>query len=156
MLVHSRVPLLQAAGWQPRHFIRSAKDYNRAMRHKIFVGYVAFMLLAFLLPVPTVPLAEVNHVDKLVHFGVFLGFALLLYLDRASTTAWMLLISFAFAGGIELVQGFLPYRDADWWDFLAGAAGAGLGVLLVSVVEAKLRRRARKGAEEGGDPPPPG
>jgi VanZ family protein len=122
------------------------------MRHKIFVGYVVLMVLAFLVPVPTVPLAEANHVDKLVHFGVFLGFALLLYIDRASKVAWMLLISFAFAGGIELVQWFLPYRDADWWDFFAGAAGAGLGVLLVIVVEARRQRGARKRARQSRDP----
>jgi VanZ family protein len=122
------------------------------MRHKIFVGYVALMVLAFLVPVPTVPLAEAHHLDKLVHFGVFLGFALLLYLDRASKAMWMLLISFAFAGGIELVQWFLPYRDADWWDFFAGAAGAGLGVLLVIAVEAKLQRGARKRVTQSGDP----
>jgi len=140
MLVHSRVPLSQAAGWQPRQSIRGAKDYNRAMRHKIFVGYVAFMVLVFLVPVPTTPLAEANHVDKLVHFGVFLGFALLLYIDRASKVMWTLLISFAFAAGIELVQWFLPYRDADWWDFFAGAAGAAFGVLLVSLVEPRLPR----------------
>jgi VanZ family protein len=110
------------------------------MRHKIFVGYVVVMVLAFVAPVPATPLAEVNHIDKLVHFGIFLGFALLLYIDRASEAVWMLLISFTFAGGIELVQWFLPYRDADWWDFFAGAAGAGFGVLLVSVVKAKLQR----------------
>ena len=122
------------------------------MRHKIFVGYVAFMVLAFLVPVPTTPLAEVNHVDKLVHFGIFLGFALLLYIDRGSKVVWILLISFAFAGGIELVQWFLPYRDADWWDFLAGSAGAGFGVLLVSGVEATLQRGARNRAKQSGDP----
>jgi VanZ family protein len=121
------------------------------MRHKIFVGYVVVMMLVFLVPVPTVPLAEANHVDKLVHFGVFLGFALLLYIDRGSKVVWMLLISFAFAGGIEVVQWFLPYRDADWWDFFAGAAGGGSGVLLVSVVEARLKRRASR-AKQSGDP----
>jgi VanZ family protein len=110
------------------------------MRHKIFVGYVTFMVLAFLVPVPTVPLAEANHVDKLVHFGVFLGFALLLHADRASKAVSTLLISFAFAAGIELVQGLLPYRDADWWDFFAGAAGAAVGVLLVRLVEPRQPR----------------
>jgi VanZ family protein len=122
------------------------------MRHKIFVGYVVVMMLVFLVPVPTIPLAEARHVDKLVHFGVFLGFALLLYIDRTSKVVWMLLISLAFAAGIELVQWFLPYRDADWWDFFAGAAGAGLGVLLVSVVGAKLQRGAGKRASESGGP----
>jgi VanZ family protein len=125
------------------------------MRHKIFVGYVAFMVLAFLVPVPTTPLAEANHVDKLVHFGIFLGFALLLHIDRGSTVVGILLTSFAFAGGIELVQGFLPYRDADWWDFLAGSAGAGFGVVLVSGVEATLQRGARKRAKQSEDPTMP-
>jgi VanZ family protein len=100
------------------------------------------MVLAFLVPVPTTPLAEAKHVDKLVHFVVFLGFALLLHIDRASKAVWTLLISFAFAAGIELVQWGLPYRDADWWDFFAGAAGAGLGVLLVSLLEPKLPQKS--------------
>jgi VanZ family protein len=100
-------------------------------RHQIFTLYVLIMVLAFLVPVPTTPLAESKHVDKLVHFGVFLGFALLLHWDRPLKVMWTFFISSAFAGAIELVQWFLPYRDADWWDFLAGAAGAGLGAILV-------------------------
>jgi VanZ family protein len=100
-------------------------------RHKIFVGYVVVIVLVFLVPVPTTPLAETRYVDKLIHFGVFLGFALLFYMDRRSSWGWMLLISFAFAGGIELVQWILPYREGDWWDFVAGAAGAGLGAVIV-------------------------
>jgi VanZ family protein len=107
------------------------------------VGYVVVMVLMFLVPVPSTPLTESNQFDKVVHFGSFLGFSLLFYLDRASRVAWTLLISFAFAAAIELVQWILPYRDADWWDFFAGAAGAALGGLLVNVVEPKLGRGAR-------------
>jgi VanZ family protein len=99
-------------------------------RHQFFALYVLIMVLLFLVPVPTIPLAESRHVDKLVHFGVFLGFALLFYLDRRLGVIWIFLISCAFAGAIELVQWFLPYRDADWWDFLAGAAGAGMGAVI--------------------------
>jgi VanZ family protein len=99
--------------------------------HRIFTLYVLAMALAFLVPVPTTPLAESTHLDKLVHFGVFLGFALLFHLDRPLKVGWTFLISCAFAGAIELVQWFLPYRDADWWDFVAGAAGAGVGAVLV-------------------------
>ena len=105
---------------------------RRRRRHQIFTLYVMMMVLVFLVPVPTLPLAESKHVDKLVHFGVFLGFALLFHIDRASRLGRTLLTSFAFAAAIELVQWVLPYRQGDWWDFVAGAAGAGLGAVLCS------------------------
>jgi VanZ family protein len=88
------------------------------------------MVLAFLVPVPTMPISLPNQFDKMVHFGIFLGFALLLYLNRRPTPGMALLMSLAFAGGIELVQSLLPYRRGDWRDFVAGAAGAGAGVAL--------------------------
>ena len=111
------------------------------------------MVLVFLVPVPTTPLAELSHVDKLVHFGVFLGFALLFYIDidRASRTGWTLLTSFAFAAAIELVQWVLPYREGDWWDFVAGAAGASVGAFLVLLIERPARRGAAKSLPTGGD-----
>jgi VanZ family protein len=103
------------------------------------------MVLMFLLPVPRTPLSDSTQFDKVVHFGSFLGFSLLFYLDRAPRVARTLLISFVFAAGIELVQWILPYRDADWWDFLAGAAGACLGGLVLSWVEPKLQPGAGEG-----------
>ena len=112
------------------------------MRHRIFVGYVVAMVLVFLLPVPTTPLAESRHVDKVIHFGVFLGFALLFYVDRHWRVWQTFLIAVAFAGGIELVQWTLPYREGDWWDFVAGAAGAGLGAVVALVFERQAGRMA--------------
>ena len=112
------------------------------MRHKIFVGYVALMVLVFLVPVPTTPLAELHHVDKLVHFGIFLVFVLLFHVDRPAGVRWTLLISFAFAAVIELVQSFLPYREGDWWDFVAGASGATLGTVLMLLIERHAARAA--------------
>jgi VanZ family protein len=99
-------------------------------RHKIFLLYVLAMLPAFLLPTPAIPLAESEHVDKVVHFVAFMGFALLFYRDQHWRAWRTLLMSMAFAGGIELVQWTLPYRDGDWLDFAAGAAGAALGTVL--------------------------
>ena len=102
-----------------------------AWRHRAFVSYVLFMLLLFLLPVPSGPLEETRHFDKAVHFSVFLGFALFFHLDSASGPAPTLLASAAFAAAIEVLQWLLPYRAGDWWDFLAGAAGGSIGAALV-------------------------
>ena len=113
-----------------------------ARRHHLFVGYVILMLVAFLVPVPTSPVAEANQVDKLVHFGIFLGFALLFYGDKHAKSWWIFFLSAAFAGAIELVQALLPYRDGDWLDFVAGSAGAALGTLLILWLE-RLRARQR-------------
>ena len=110
-------------------------------RHQLFVSYVVLMLLAFLLPVPNSPVAETNGIDKLVHFGIFLGFALLFYADKHSKPWRTFLLSAAFAGAIELVQGLLPYRDGDWLDFIAGSGGAALGTVIVLWIE---RRRANQ------------
>ncbi|MEO8090632.1 MAG: VanZ family protein [Gemmatimonadales bacterium] len=101
------------------------------MRHRIFVVYVALMVVAFLAPAPSTPLAETSHLDKLVHFGIFLGFALLLHVDRAPKVWLTLLASFAFAAAVELVQSVLPYREGDVWDWVAGAAGAIVAIAFI-------------------------
>src|SRR5215216_1722645 len=112
-----------------------------AGRHTVFVCYVLAMLLAFLLPLPESPVAEANQVDKLVHFGIFLGLTLLFYRDRHPRPVWAFLVASAFAGAIELVQWGVGYRDGDWLDFAAGAAGAGVAVLWLL-----LRARRATGA----------
>ncbi len=45
----------------------------------------------------------------------------------------MLLFTVTLAGGTELLQGFLPFRSREIWDFLAGAGGAlgGIGVIII-------------------------
>ena len=103
--------------------------------HPVLVCYVVVMLAMFLLPMPAAPLVEASHLDKLVHFGIFAVFALLFRMDRRGTAWRTLFIAAAFAGAIELVQSMLPYRDGDWWDFVAGAAGAGLGTILQPWIE---------------------
>lgn len=110
--------------------------------HQIFTLYVVLMVLVFLLPVPPGPLTESNQFDKVVHFGIFLGFALLFYFDRQLRIGWTLLTSFAFAAAIELVQSVLPYREGDWLDFAAGAAGASVGAALLILLERRRRRRS--------------
>jgi VanZ family protein len=92
------------------------------------------MVVVFLLPVPSNPIVESKHMDKLVHFGIFFLFAVLLLVDRQRGVWWTFLISVVFAGGIELAQSALPFRDGDWLDLVAGAAGAALGAVVGTAI----------------------
>jgi VanZ family protein len=112
-----------------------------AWPHKAFVAYVLFMLLLFLVPVPAGPLDGATHLDKVIHFSIFLAFALFWHLDSASGAARTLLATLLFAGAIEVLQGLLPYRDSDWWDLAAGAAGGVIGAVVV-LWRAQQRRPA--------------
>jgi VanZ family protein len=100
-------------------------------RHKAFVTYVLFMLLLFLVPVPAGPLDRATHLDKVIHFSIFLAFALFWHLDSSSGAARTLLATLLFAGAIEVLQGLLPYRDSDWWDLAAGAVGGVVGAVII-------------------------
>jgi VanZ family protein len=102
-------------------------------RHRLFLAYAVAMLLVFLTPTPDVEVPEWRFTDKAVHFGLFFGFGLLFHLDRAPSPAKTFLISALFAAGVELVQWFLPFRDLEWSDFLAGAAGAALAAASIGI-----------------------
>ncbi len=87
-------------GAEPASPPTHSTEEGHVLRHKIFVAYVAVMILIFLAPVPSTHLAESNHLDKLVHFGIFLVFALLFHVDRAPSVWWALLTAFTFAAAI--------------------------------------------------------
>ena len=98
-------------------------------------AYAAIILVASVVPVPEGP--SVPSLDKAVHLCEYLLFAWLLVgaLRAARLTereygrlAWMYATSYGLL--IELVQGLIPWRSADWWDAAANALGAAFGVWL--------------------------
>jgi VanZ family protein len=107
------------------------------------------MLMLFLLPVPFAPQAETKHLDKVVHFGILLGFTLLFWIDRHPGPLATFLVSAAFAGTIELVQRMLPYRHGDWMDFAVGTLGTGVGLMGLLWAERKVTNRG--GSERRAD-----
>jgi VanZ family protein len=109
-------------------------------RHRLFIVYVAAMVLVFLAPLPQGGLFESTYWDKVVHFGLFFGFALIFHFDRSASWWRTFLISTMFAAGVELVQGVLPFRDMEWGDLVAGAAGAALATVLLLYTERRWAR----------------
>jgi VanZ family protein len=121
-------------------------------RHRLFVAYVVAMMLVFLTPMPDTGLVEPIYLDKAVHLGLFFGFALVLYIDRAASPGLTFLISTMFAGAVEIVQVVLPFREFEMGDFVAGAAGAGLGAVLVRWMGRHVSRVAPEPTQESEDP----
>ena len=123
-------------GWSPLSSVSmktsSTRSDNLLLRKLVFVGYVATVLGATLAPLSSDAYTVISGLDKLVHVALFGGVAVLLCWNLNAVSPqkiWLVMIlTTAFAAIIELVQGQLWYRSGDYWDLLAGALGAFLGI----------------------------
>ncbi len=72
------------------------------------------------------------HADKLIHFVFYLVMCILICLEMRRNAFWNYFAAVIFAifygGAIELIQENFTCRTGDWYDFLADATGAILGV----------------------------
>ncbi|WP_245595609.1 MULTISPECIES: VanZ family protein [Ferrimonas] len=80
-----------------------------------------------------------SHTDKLGHLAGFATLALLLHLAFDWPKSWQFAVLALYAGLVELVQSYLPYRQADPMDWLADMAG----VLMFHLFLAAVRRWQR-------------
>ena len=77
--------------------------------------------------------------DKVLHFTAFATLVLPCAIFLARHLAWIVPLTFAFGGAIELVQpGF--GREASWADFHADVLGVMFGVLLGLVLRSLVKR----------------
>lgn len=107
---------------------------SQTLRRTAFGAYLTLTLVLLFTPIASeLPSEYFTWFDKVVHFVMFAGLALLGYWNVGSITL-VALFAVTLAGGTELLQGFLPYRSTEIWDFLAGAGGAlvaGIGVAII-------------------------
>ena len=75
--------------------------------------------------------------DKVAHFGLFFGWSFLMtirgmYSRYNNTYIYTGVVILAILGAIstEIIQGFIPYRSQDFFDFLADMVGVPVGILL--------------------------
>ena len=98
-----------------------------ALWYGVGVGLLVAVAVLSLIPLP-----EVGVGDKLSHVATY--FVLSGYfavLARRSRSLLRVAVGILVYGAvIEVAQGFVDYRQAEWGDLLANAAGTAAGVLL--------------------------
>lgn len=92
------------------------------------------------------PIPPFENADKLMHFLMYMGMSGALCIDMhrdGKNALWIGLIAFIgstlLGGALELLQPLFPPRTCDLLDFIADAAGAGLGYIIVDIVWTKTR-----------------
>jgi VanZ family protein len=71
--------------------------------------------------------------DKLLHLLTFLLLSLWFAGQYARSAYWRLLLGLTTFGVlIEVGQGMIPYRSAEWMDLVADIAGIGIGLIIAT------------------------
>lgn len=85
--------------------------------------------------------------DKVLHalafggqFFVFAGAGRVLGLGAPRSVPIAAALALASGAALEIWQAFLPYRTAEWMDFVADGVGVGLAVALWSVIARRFGR----------------
>lgn len=116
------------------------------------LGWGICMFVLFIIPMKggSVPSISIPHLDKLVHFGLFLflsAFATSWLRSRQKNSLhialFILLVLGVYGAVIEWLQGRFFERSADFWDWVADMIGVIMGVILYGVLH-KLSLYVRK------------
>ena len=112
----------------------TATTVNGARHARLWYALGALLILAVVIAslVPARELPRLHISDKIEHLLAYLSLAIWFGgLVPVRRYLWLALALLALGGGIEIAQGLMGLgREADWRDFIAGACGVGLGLLL--------------------------
>ena len=90
------------------------------------------------------PVFKIPYLDKLIHWGIFAGFAVLWLRvgESRRRSAWVILAGVGLSALTEVVQALVPaiHRDGEIGDFLIDGLGVITGVAMAHCVEPLLRR----------------
>ncbi len=111
-------------------------------RRGIFAAYLIGLLVITLAPLPSRAFELASGSDKLVHFGLFAGFGVLLYWNmyssRRPTLMTVVGLTAVVAALIEVFQTPLPFRSGDVWDLVWGVVGALVGYGVVHSITVRV------------------
>ena len=119
----------------------------------LLILYVATIFLISTRPNLTSPGPDFEYKDKVAHVAEYFFLGTLLFWGigwTVSRTSVLLVFFFLFSVGVsigaidEMVQGYIPGRQTDIYDWFADAAGVATGVGLTMAISL-YRRQSSKG-----------
>jgi len=108
-----------------------------------FSALITISVLAFLPDYSALP-PVVSFSDKLNHAAAFTVLILLYRFAFIHSTQHIVVLLLFYALFIEIVQAFLPTREASLEDILADSIGLGLGVILYKWIRKKRPTMGRE------------
>jgi len=111
---------------QPNPLVGAERLFARAARWALLL-LLPVSVWAGLADLSPYPMPSFDNADKMLHILGCAGLAGCGVLAWQRPTAAFLAVA-AFGGGVEIAQSFTTWRTAEWMDFWADVAGAGLGV----------------------------
>ena len=101
------------------------------------------IIIAVLIPGQNLPDVSIGGYDKLIHFGMFLVWALAVQSDfgtrLVSRRIFFLVSGVAFSGLTEVVQILVEGRSFDMYDMIADVVGLIAGLLIGPIIIRWLR-----------------
>jgi VanZ family protein len=115
-----------------RHFFNHVTLFVKPLVWLIIIAILCFMPAE---DIPQTPLFSIPYFDKVVHFGMYFILAVLLIRPlktiQNEVLLFTLLITVFVGGMIEILQfAITNTRSANWGDFFADIAGAGIGYVV--------------------------
>jgi len=81
--------------------------------------------------------------DKLLHLVIFVVLALVYSLAFNGSVIKTLVVCVAFGALIEVIQGTLAWRSAEWMDLSADIVGALIGIAICQLIRYRRQRMNR-------------
>ncbi|NND55331.1 MAG: VanZ family protein [Gammaproteobacteria bacterium] len=110
----------------------AAVDEPVLPRWRVFWMVVGVINLAIIMYLALVPLKQVlppiDWSDKALHFVVFAGLMVwFAALVKPAAYGWVLVALLVYGGAMEVMQSIMPFRQAEFADFVADFAGLLVG-----------------------------
>jgi VanZ family protein len=119
---------------QKNMFLKSLFNYFSHQRWPALL-WTFLIVLACTWPGKSLPEAPVIGFDKVIHVGMFVGWAFLWMMLYPKKITLLFLIGIAFGILMEVFQHLLPYeRTFDWWDVLADGVGTIVGTVFFIII----------------------